>query len=130
MLTVEVTTPHVHAWIEAAPADSLYPSDWVLTEVSSALALKERTGRLALDERTGALDLFTRFCDAACHFVPILPAHFRRATRLVDASVHGLRGPDALHLALVEAHQLQLLTFDVSQTQAARGIGVDVIAPA
>jgi len=50
-LSQEATTRIVHDWLESHGTEHLAISDWTITEVSSALAVKLRTGSISLDQR-------------------------------------------------------------------------------
>jgi uncharacterized protein len=127
MLTAEDKTAQVQNWVEAAPMSSLHLSPWVMTEVSSALSLKVRTDRLTGPERSAALDHFGVFYDSVCTVVPVVPVHFRRAADLINTLDAGLRGADALHLAIAEAGRFRIFTFDQQLQAAAQRIGVEAV---
>jgi uncharacterized protein len=53
-LVVEPHTDRALAWLGAQQPGSVFISDWVHTEVASALSVKERTGQLSPGLRAAA----------------------------------------------------------------------------
>jgi hypothetical protein len=104
-------------------------SDWVATEVSSALSIKLRRGDLDLPQRAAALAGFNRLSTASFGVLPVLPSHFHAAARFADRHDLGLRGGDALHLALCADHGTTLVTLDRRFSEAALQFGVAVALP-
>lgn len=123
-LTNEARTAHVQAWLKAWEAEGFESSQWVATEVSSALAIKLRTGQIDPAGRAAALAAFTRLFSATFDVLAITDAHFRAATRYVDQFALGLRSGDALHLAIAADHGVTLCTLD--QRMAASGLALGV----
>jgi predicted nucleic acid-binding protein len=61
--------------------------------------------------------------------VPVPRADFRTAARFADRHDLGLRGGDALHLAICEDHGISLCTLDQKMYQAAMALGVRAVPP-
>jgi predicted nucleic acid-binding protein len=123
-LTNEARTSEVQAWMATWEEDGFASSQWVATEVSSALAIKLRSGRIDSAGRAIALATFTRMFSATFDVLVIADSHFRAATRYVDQFALGLRSGDALHLAIAAAHGVTVCTLD--QRTAAAGLGLGV----
>jgi hypothetical protein len=98
----------------------------VTTEVSSALSIKLRRGDIDLTERAGALAAFNRMCGDTLTVLPVLPSHFQIAAHFSDRHDLGLRGSDALHLAICADHGASLATLDLRFREAALEFGVAV----
>lgn len=99
-------------------------SDWVVAEVSSALALKVRTGVLDPPERNAALAVFHSQVERSLTVLPVVGAHFRAAARYADRHELNVRGGDALHLAIAAAHGAILITLDRRLCAAGLALGV------
>lgn len=125
-LTKEVDTRKSQNWLGAQDAQELAISDWVVTEFSSALAIKLRTGQLGPDHRASALAAFTRLVVNTFRVLPVEREAFRTAARLVDLPTANLRGADALHLAICVEHGATLCTLDRGLAVAAPLVGVEV----
>lgn len=99
-------------------------SDWVVTEFSSAIALKVRSGKLA---EADAHRIIAFFHEVAAEFehLPVERSHFYRAAEFCRAFSTGLRGPDALHLAIGEAAGALILTLDTGMDTAGAALGVE-----
>ncbi len=111
-LTPEAMTSAVRArFARFAPGETLI-SDWLTTEVSSALSSKVRIGTLTRAQQSIALAAYQRmFLDN--HIVLFVTASdFRVAARYADRHDLGLRAGDALHLAVATEHRSTLFTLD------------------
>ncbi len=104
--------------------DGFASSQWVATEVSSALAIKLRSGLIDSAGRATALATFTRMFSATFDVFAITDSHFRAATRYLDQFALGLRSGDALHLAIAAAQGVAVCTLD--QRMAAAGLALGV----
>ena len=115
-----------HAWLRGHGAAALLISDWVATEVSSALSLKLRAGALDLPQRAAALAAFHRMASETLVVLPMFSPHFQAAARYADRHDLALRSGDALHLAICAANGATLVTLDRRFAEAALQLGVAV----
>jgi predicted nucleic acid-binding protein len=118
-LTNERDSRRVQDWLGEQDPERLVISDWVATEFSSALAVKLRTGQIGPGQRADVLVAFARLCRDNLQVLPVSPAQFRLAARLVDQSALALRAGDALHLAICVEERATLCTLDRRFCEAA-----------
>ncbi|HEY4113026.1 MAG TPA: type II toxin-antitoxin system VapC family toxin [Rhizomicrobium sp.] len=126
-LTTEARTTDAQAWITAQRASSIAISDWVITEFSSALAIKIRTGQIDPAERSIALAKFNQLADGAFIVLVLERADFRAAAHFSDQHKLGIRGGDALHLAISSRLGLTLSTLDEDLAAAGPVLGVKTL---
>lgn len=106
----------------------LVSSCWCMTEVASALGIKQRTGQITTDAANGAWLRFERMCHNDLKLLPTEPPIFQKAALMALDAASGLRAGDALHLAVaLEAKVKHVLTLDAVFERNAKAMGLITI---
>lgn len=120
----ESTSSYIEAFLGRASLGALAISYWTNVEFASLLARDVRMGNMQVET---ALRVQERFLQDAEFYRVLSPVSedFQEAMRLLLPRTDlGLRGPDALHLAIAKRRGLVLYTLDKPLLRAAEALSV------
>ena len=124
--TQEEFTARARRLLAGARPGELLASAWTQTELASALGVKQRSDKLDRAGRLRAAAVLQAMLRDAFTVVPIGQRHFELATDMIERDIAPLKGPDALHLAVVSLSGAVLWTNDRPMATAADALGVPV----
>lgn len=120
----EPASDAVDRWISSCK-DIIAASDWLVTEFSSAMAVKTRTGQITARQAKKAWSEFETFCNGGLRLLPVSRATFSEAGRIVRTKMAILRSGDALHIAAaLEMGAASLATLDAVMGKSANHLGL------
>lgn len=127
----EASSPTMERWFAAHAPAGVAAGRWALVEFASAIGIRVRRGDLTAQEGTSATSAFERRIFPELELVEALPVDLDFARLLINRFDLGLRGGDALHVAMaLRTDALLLLTLDRRLANAARAFGLDAAEPA
>jgi predicted nucleic acid-binding protein len=118
-LVHEPGTAKAHQFLQDAAERPWLISNWLETELASALAMQCRRGTIQIHERDEAWMRFHELREAKMLVVLPEPADFAAAARLCLAGDPPIRAGDALHLAICMRSNGCLASFDKELCAAA-----------
>ena len=117
--------PALEIWLEQAQSSSLWISQLVILELSDVLARSQRRGDRSAGQVAGMHLMLSEFAKERLGLLERRSPDFERACEWVkDSRSPALRGADALHLAIAQSHNLELITADQALVQAAQARGI------
>jgi predicted nucleic acid-binding protein len=117
--------PALEIWLEQAQSSSLWISQLVILELSDVLARSQRRGDRSAGQVAGMHLMLSEFAKERLGLLEPRSPDFERACEWVkDSRSPALRGADALHLAIAQSHNLELITADQDLVQAAQARGI------
>ena len=113
--------PALEIWLEQAQSSSLWISQLVILELSDVLARSQRRGDRSAGQVAGMHLMLSEFARERLGLLEPRSPDFERACEWVkDSRSPALSGADALHLAIAQSHNLELITADQALVQAAQ----------
>ena len=117
--------PALEIWFEQAQSSSLWISQLVILELSDVLARSQRRSDRSPGQVAGMHLMLSEFAKERLGLLEPRSPDFERACEWVkDSRSPALRGADALHLAIAQSHNLELITADQALVQAAQARGI------
>lgn len=123
LLVPESQSSRVATFMGDQPRKVLAISGWVEAELQSALSIKVRSAVLTLEQRADVARIWRRLADNSLVSLEVGHAHFLHAARLAADPASGLRGGDALHLAIALSGGHALATLDHRLANACEAAG-------
>lgn len=121
----EATSRRVAQVLAGIPAGNLAISDWTKTEFASLLARKVRMGELSQGLTKTIWQAFEQDVKNSFHLLELSRQDFTYASDvLLKVPKSGIRGADALHLAVVYHQNAELYTLDQLQQTIAQSLGL------
>ncbi|KMO18724.1 type II toxin-antitoxin system VapC family toxin [Methylobacterium platani] len=118
----------VEAWIGAPRVDPIV-SDLVILDFSAALS-RLVSERVLDDAQARTVNgVFDAWCDRRLRPLTTTSEILASARTIVQDAALGVRGPDALHLALLQVTGLPFATFDARLRRAADTLGLATLEP-
>ena len=96
----EAASEDVRRWFSKQALADIAISLWTTTEFASAMGIRTRTGTLDPASAHGFVEAFRTLVRQSITLLPVTAADFEFANELVLRFELGLRGGDALHLAI------------------------------
>ena len=119
-------TERADAYLRTHPAE-LVVSDFAAAEFASAFARRVRMGLLTADEARAAFSTFDAWAARETAPVQIAAADIAASTAFLRRLDLSLRTPDAVHIAVAQRIDAELLTFDNQMAASARSLGLAVL---
>ena len=121
-LTREPQSAAVRAGLQSA--SQLQVSGWTELETASTISTKRRRGDLTVPQHQLALQLLEAATALNWTSINIVEGDYSAARNWVSDPALGLRGGDALHLAIAQRHGLAIATLDIGMAKAARHLAI------
>jgi predicted nucleic acid-binding protein len=102
----------------------LIVSEFARGEVASAISRLVRMKQIGFEEAGERLEAFDEWVATATQPIPTEASDIRLASHYVRRLDLGLRMPDAIHLAMVQARNFTLATLDEGMRRVARELGI------
>lgn len=123
-LTLEPETKSIQRWLADKRQARLAISDWVIAEFSAALSVKLRMRDIDTEDRARALGSFVDMTSDQLEIFAVPRPCFHMAAQLADRHTSGIRGGDALHLAICQLNGATLHTLDRRLAKAGPALGI------
>lgn len=107
---------------------ALVVSDLAAAEFASAISRRVRAREMTADSAWHALSTFDAWTARAASRVDLAPCDIATASAYLRRLDLPLRTPDAIHIAMAQRLDCELLTFDAQMSASARALGTRVAA--
>lgn len=128
MLCLEPKANAIQSWMTQQKVPSICCSDWLHTELMSALSIKSRRSEISLTALTYLHQTIEKLRDNGSHWVTPIGTDFQFASQLCAAPTTKLRAGDALHLAIAKRLKCkQFFTLDDTLNANAAALGFKTV---
>ncbi|MGX7705410.1 type II toxin-antitoxin system VapC family toxin [Methylobacterium sp. Gmos1] len=124
----EALSSRIQTWV-TDPSVGVVISDLTVLEFTSAISRLVRERKLDAAEARSIFSRFEFWRAALGRPMTITRNMFVHARTIVEDASLGVRGPDALHLALLQVTGLPFATFDARLRRAADTLGLSTLEP-
>ena len=127
LLAQEATADALSQWLENE-SGVLMTAQWTRTELASAMGIKSRRGELTQNSVQALLNMFEQWVQGGVQLLSVDSQDFVDAAQWCAQVSSGLRGADALHLAVARRHQVShLATLDHDMARNATRLGLNIL---
>lgn len=128
LVKFEAASGKVEAFISSLGAQALCTCHWTLVEIASALSREVRMKAMLAKDAKRALKDVEAIIDSTFEILLTEAADFDRAKDYVARFETGLRGGDALHLAVAARHKVKAIySLDKAFVKAGKKLGLPAL---
>ena len=129
LIVNEETSLQVGELVASLDRHALFTSHLALIEFASTLGREVRMGSITPSEATKLRSAFEDLIRSSFSLILPQPEDYARAVEFLADAKSGMRGPDALHLAVASNHGAsRILTLDRKMILAGKALGLPIFS--